>query len=341
MTRLCRSLIALLVAWPLLAAADELTLRPDHPDVYVVVRGDTLWDISGRFLEKPWHWPELWGVNPQIANPHLIYPGDRLRLVMTADGPRLVRDGATGGPGSLGPKVRATPLDTAIPAIPLRHIRAFLEEAVVLHSNRSADFAYVASAADEHLAVGGGDRVYGRNTAAQEGEQLDIFRIGDAYKDPETGEQLGYNGLYIGQAKVHKTGDPTTLGVTRSRREVLAGDVLIPADDALLQASYVPRAPAAPVRGHIIGVIDGVSQIGQHSVVVLSRGKRDGLELGNVLQVGQVPPPIHDPIARQQVQPPSDPAGTVLVFRLFDRVSYALVMTATRPMHVLDEVSSP
>lgn len=341
MTRLCRSLLLLLVTWPLFTAADELTLRPDHPDVYVVVRGDTLWDISGRFLEKPWRWPELWGVNPQVANPHLIYPGDRLRLVMTADGPRLMRDGMAGGPGSGGPRIRSTPLDTAIPAIPLKHIRAYLEEAVVLHSNRSADFAYVASAADEHLAVGGGDRVYGRNTTAQEGAQFDIFRIGDVYKDPETGEQLGYNGLYLGQAEVHRTGDPATLGVTRSRREVLAGDILIPAEEGLLQATYGPRAPAGPMRGHIIGVIDGVSQIGQHSVVVLSRGKRDGLELGHVLEVGQVPPLIHDPVARQQLQPPSDPAGAVMVFRLFDRVSYALVMTATGPMHVLDEVSSP
>jgi hypothetical protein len=341
MTRFCRSLMVLFTMWPLLAPADELTLRPDRPDVYVVVRGDTLWDISGRFLEKPWRWPELWGANPQVANPHLIYPGDRLRLVMTADGPRLVRDGAGGGPGALGPKVRATPIDTAIPPIPLKHIRAYLEEAVVLHSNRAADFAYVASAADEHLAVGGGDRVYGRNTSAQVGEALDIFRIGDVYRDPETGEQLGYNALYIGQANVQKTGDPATLGVTKARREVLAGDVMIPAEESLLQAAYVPRPAPATARGHIIGVIDGVSQIGQNSVVVLSRGKRDGLELGHVLQVDQVPPPIHDPVARKRVQPPSDPAGTVMVFRLFDRVSYALVMTATRPMHLLDEVSSP
>ena len=340
MTRICRSLIAVLAMWPLLAPADQLALRPDRPDVYVVVRGDTLWDISGRFLEKPWRWPELWGVNPQIANPHLIYPGDRLRLVMTADGPRLVRDGAASGPGSLGPKVHATPLDTAIPAIPLKHIRAFLEEAVVLHSNQKSDFAYVASAADEHLAVGGGDRVYGRNTPAQAGEALDIFRIGDAYRDPDTGENLGFNALYIGQATVQRSGDPATLGVTKSRREVLAGDVMIPADDSLLQAAYTPRA-AQGVRGRIIGVIDGVSQIGQHSVVVLSRGKRDGLELGHVLQVNQVPSPVDDPVTRERVQPPSDPAGTVMVFRLFDRVSYALVMNATQPMHLLDEVSAP
>jgi len=341
MTRLCRSLIALLATLPLLASADDLALRPDRPDVYVVVRGDTLWDISGRFLAKPWHWPKLWGVNPQIANPHLIYPGDRLRLVMTADGPRLIRDGEAYGSGDMHPKVRSTPLETAIPAIPLRHIQAFLEEAVVLRSNRPGDFAYIASVADEHLAVGGGDRVYARNTAARSGESLDIFRIGDAYRDPETGEDLGFNALYIGQADVHKTGDPATLGVTRARREVLAGDILIPAEGGLIQASYTPHAPSHPVRGHIISVVDGVSQIGQHSVVVLSRGKRDGLELGHVLQVGQVPPPIDDLIARERLQPPADPAGTVMVFRLFDRVSYALVMTATRPMHLNDEVSPP
>ncbi len=339
MTRLCRSLFALLAVWPLLASADDLALRPDHPDVYVVVRGDTLWDISGRFLSKPWHWPKLWGVNPQIANPHLIYPGDRLRLVMTADGPRLIRDGE--GSGGLSPQVRATPIDTAVPAIPLKHIRAFLDEAVVLRSNQPGDFAYVASAADEHLAVGGGDRVYGRQTSAEKGQSLDIYRIGDAYRDPESGEALGYNALFIGRTSVQRPGDPATLSVVEARREVLPGDVLIPTDDRPLQASYMPHAPAAPLRGHIISVVDGVSQIGQHSVVVLSRGRRDGLELGHVLQVRQVPPPINDPVARQHVQPASDPAGTVMVFRLFERVSYALVMTATRPMHVLDEVTPP
>lgn len=341
MTRLRRSLLAALAALPLLTSADELALKQDHPDVYTVVRGDTLWDISGRFLEKPWKWPTLWGANPQIANPDLIYPGDRLRLVMTPDGPRLVRDGASAGPGSIGPKVRSTPIETAIPAIPLKDIRAFLEEAVVLRSNRPQDFGYVAAAADEHLAGGNGDRVYGRNTVATAGQPLDIYRVGDAYRDPETGEALGFNALYIGQADVQKSGDPAALLVTRARREVLAGDVLIPTDNSLLQAGFLPHAPPQTVRGHIIGVVDGVSQIGQHSVVVLSRGKRDGIELGHVLQVRQVQPVIDDSVAHQSVQPASEPAGTVMVFRLFDRVSYGLVMTASRPMHVLDEVSPP
>lgn len=341
MTRLRHSLFALLAMWPLLAGADELALRPDHPDVYVVARGDTLWDISGRFLSKPWYWPKLWGVNPQIANPHLIYPGDRLRLVMTADGPRLIRDGDAYGSGGLSPQVRATPIDDAVPAIPLKYIRAFLDEAVVLRSNRPDDFAYIASVADEHLAVGRGDRVYGRQMSAEKGQSLDIYRIGDAYRDPESGEALGYNALFVGRASVQRPGDPATLSVVEARREVLAGDVLIPTDDRPLPTSYMPHAPTGLLRGHIISVVDGVSQIGQHSVVLLSRGRRDGLELGHVLQVRQVPPPINDPVTRQHVQPPSDPAGTVMVFRLFERVSYALVMTAIRPMHVLDEVTPP
>lgn len=340
MTRLRRSLLCLLALCPFLASADELTLRPDHPEIYIVVRGDTLWDISGRFLEKPWNWPKLWGVNPQIANPHLIYPGDRLRLIMTDDGPRLVRDGM-GGPGGLSPKIRSTQLDTAIPPIPLRHVQAFLEEAVVLRSNKPSDFAYVAAAADEHLAAGEGDRIYGRQLDAGPDTSFDIFRIGPAYMDPETGEALGYNALYIGQAVVQRAGDPATLGVSKARREVLAGDVLIPTDNRPLQAFYAPRAPDDAIRGQIIGVVDGVSQIGQHSVVVLNRGQRDGIELGHVLQVRQVPQPINDPVTRERIQPPSDPAGTLMVFRLFERVSYALVMNATGPMHTLDEVVTP
>lgn len=338
MTRTCRWLLSAFLLCPLLARADDIALRPDHPDVYVVQRGDTLWDISGRFLSQPWRWPQLWDSNPQIANPHLIYPGDRLRLVMTADGPRLMRDG---GPDHLSPQVRATLLDSAVPAIPLKQIRAFLEEAVVLASNRPADFAYVAAAADEHLVVGGGDRVYGRGTAAASGQLLDVYRIGNAYRDPDSGEALGYNALYVGRASVQRPGDPATLSLVEARREVLSGDVLIPTDPRPSQASYAPHAPAGPVRGHIIGVVDGVSQIGQHSVVVLSRGKRDGLELGHVLQVRQVQAPIDDRVAHESVVPPSEPAGQVLVFRLFERVSYALVVNANRPMHVLDEVTPP
>ncbi|MGK2940681.1 MAG: LysM peptidoglycan-binding domain-containing protein [Immundisolibacter sp.] len=340
MTRTRYWLLSLFFLWPLLAGADDLALRPDHPDEYVVVRGDTLWDISGRFLEKPWYWPKLWGVNPQISNPHLIYPGDRLRLVMTADGPRLIRDGG-GGPDRLSPQVRSSAIDTAIPPIPFKHVQAFLEEAVVLRSNQPSDFAYVAAAADEHLTVGAGGRVYARQTSAETGQMLDIYRIGDPYFDPETGEALGYAALFIGQGKVQRSGDPATLAVIKARREVLAGDVLIPTDDRPMQASYLPHAPSSEVRGHIISVVDGVSQIGQYSVVALSRGRRDGLELGHVLQVRQIQQPIDDPVARQRVQPPSEPAGAVIVFRLFERVSYALVMRASRPMHVLDEVTPP
>lgn len=327
----------LLAPW---AWAETLALRPDHPERYVVQRGDTLWDISGRFLSKPWRWPELWGVNPQVENPHLIYPGDVLRLVWTEDGPRLVR-GGEGGTVRLSPQVRETPIRDPIPAIPLAKIRPFLESAVVLHSTDVSRFSYVVEGPDARVLSGHGDRVYARRVNAPKGTRYDLFRVSTPYVDPDTGEHLGYAALYIGEGALAEPGDPGVVRVARSQREVLPRDLLIPQARTPLIPYFYPHAPTHSLAGRIIDVVDGVTQIGQFDIVVLNRGVREGVEVGHVLAVAQQQRLTTDPVSFETLTVGGDPAGYVMVFHVFERVSYALVVGAERPMHLHDEVRTP
>lgn len=338
-TRLRAACCALLLvsAW---ASAETLALREDHPDRYVVKSGDTLWDISGRFLAQPWRWPEIWGVNPQVGNPHLIYPGDVLRLVWTADGPRLVRDGM-GDSGRLSPRVRVTPITDPIPALPLSRVRQFLEEAIVIRDADVRRYPYVVEGDDARVVNGGGDIVYARRTQGQNGQRFDLFRLGEPYVDPDTGEHLGYAALHVADGELLEAGDPARLHLRRARREVLPRDVLIPEAARALMPNFYPHPPGAPVAGRILSVVDGVSQIGQYSVVVLNRGRRDGLESGHVLAVKQRTRRTPDPVDGDTVLITGQPAGHVMVFHVFERVSYALVMAATRPIHLHDEVCNP
>ena len=185
-----------------------------HPDRYVVVKGDTLWDISERFLDNPWLWPEVWHVNPQIENPHLIYPGDIITLVYI-DGKPQLRIQRGKGTFKLSPQARVERLDKAIPTIPVDAIQQFLSQPLVADQSTLMDAAYVVSSADEHLIVGMGDRIYVRGIAEEDGNRHHIFRPGGPYVDPETKEILGYEAMYLGDGTVDKFGDPSTLTLTR------------------------------------------------------------------------------------------------------------------------------
>lgn len=340
---MARRLLALLLVLACVPAAraETLALAPDHPERYVVQRGDTLWDISGHFLRQPWRWPELWSVNPQVENPHLIYPGDVLRLVWTTDGPRLVRDGAGGGTLKLSPRVRETPITEPIPAIPLGKIRAFLERAVVLRSDDLARFSYVVEGPDARVVSAHGDRVHARHVEDPDGTQYDLFRLGEPYIDPDTGEHLGFAALHVGEGELTRAGDPGQVLVRRSSREILPRDVLIPQVRTPLIPYFYPHAPDHDVGGRIMAVVDGVTQIGQFDIVVLNRGAREGLEVGHVLGVNQSLRAIPDPVTQERVVLSGAPAGHVMVFHVFERVAYALVMDASRPMHVRDELGLP
>ncbi len=323
-----------------LMLADDL-LRADHPDQYTVVKGDTLWDISGRFLRSPWRWPDIWYVNPQIANPHLIYPGDVLELVYIDGKPQLRM---RRGPLKLSPTVRSTPWDGAIPTIPVDAIGPFLTRPYVLDKDQLDSAPYIVDFADEHILGGAGQKAYVRRIDETEPLKYEIVRPGGPYKDADTGEILGYEALYIGTSELQRTGDPATVFINSTDLESVIGDRLIPAGEEKATANFTPHAPAQPVEGSIIAVMNGVSQIGQYNVVVLDRGANDGLKPGTVLRVDQRGEVIRDvvtPDSRDTVTLPDEEAGLLMVFRTFERVSFGLIMHASRVMHVDDRVRNP
>ncbi|WP_455234928.1 LysM peptidoglycan-binding domain-containing protein [Thiogranum longum] len=323
--------------------ADQVVLRDGHPDRYVVVKGDTLWDISERFLESPWLWPEIWYVNPQVENPHLIYPGDVLTLVYV-DGKPQLRVERGKGTYKLSPQARAERLDKAIPTIPIDAIQQFLTQPLVADQDTLENAAYVVSSADEHLIAGAGDRIYARGVDADQGDRYHIFRPGDAYIDPDTGEVLGYEALYLGDGSAEKFGDPSTLRLTRTNREINIGDRIMPMTQEDVYAYFTPHAPKEEVEGRIISVVDGVTQIGQYQVVAINRGTREGIDVGTVFEIYQAGQLIPDQVSKErnaQVQLPDEKAGLLMVFRTFEKVSFALIMKATSALHVGDRVRNP
>ena len=325
------------------AYADQVVLKDGHPDRHVVVKGDTLWDISGTFLDSPWLWPEIWYVNPQIDNPHLIYPGDVITLVYVDGEPQLrVQRGK--GTFKLSPKVREERLDKAIPTIPIDAIQQFLTQPLVADKETMENAAYVVSSAGEHLIVGAGDRIYARGLADDQGDRFHVFRPGDPYIDPVTNEVLGHEALYLGDSSVERFADPATLKLTRTTREINIGDRLMPMTQEDVHAYFAPHSPDASIEGSIISVVDGVSQIGQYQIVVLNRGSREGVDVGTVFEIYQAGDRIMDQVSKERnasVKLPDEKAGILMVFRTFDKVSFGLIMKATSALHVGDIVRTP
>jgi len=332
-------LLSALLGMP--AFADNL-LRDGHPQRYTVVKGDTLWDIAGRFLRSPWRWPDIWHVNPQVKNPHLIYPGDILELVYVDGKPQLR---LTRGPShiKLSPEIRSRPWDGAIPTIPVDAISPFLTLPYVLNEGEGETLPYIVSFADRHIIGGAGQKAYVRSVD-QKGVKFHVVRPGEAYRDAETGEILGYQATYIGRVESLRTGDPGTVFFNNTERESLIGDRLVSVETERPWTNFIPKRPNGDIEGSIISVVDGLTQIGQYNVVVIDRGERDGLTAGDVLRIDQRGATIRDIVVSrgtEKVTLPDEQAGLLMVFRTFERVSYGLVMNATSPLHVLDRVRTP
>lgn len=326
-----------------LVHADTVKLNPNHPDQYVVVKGDTLWDISARFLANPWEWPEIWHANPQIANPHLIYPGDIISLVYIDGQPRLVLKRGS-GTFKLTPEGRIIPLDQAIPTIPLDAIKQFLMEPTIVGKDELDKAPYIVEHKGERLLSATSDSVYARGIKDFNIRQYAIVRKGNDYIDPITQEVLGYEARFVGNAKLYRTGDPSTLRLIRTTRETLIGDRLLPSGEEQYNTSFTPRAPTSPIDGRILSVLDGVSQIGSNQVVVINKGTRDGLEPGHVLDIYQSGDTILDTVSKDRkdtVTLPDEKAGVLMVFRTFEKLSYGLVMKASRNINILDAVRNP
>src|SRR5690606_1561714 len=324
-------------------------LNPRHPDTYVVQRGDTLWDISAMFLRDPWFWPEIWQVNPQVDNPHLIYPGDIPSLAYVDGRPVIQHErgvsGASGGVERLSPRVRSEPLEEAIPTIPFETIRAFLSRPALLDRDQLETLPYIL-AHSEGLMSSSGREVYVRGTDdAPIDTVFNVVHAGEELVDPDDNEVIGYEGIYVGQGRVRRTGDPSTLRLSETTREALVGDYLLE-EEGIAPIDFIPRSPEEQIEGRIISVVDGVSLIGQYQVVVINRGARHGIEPGHVLRVFQTGEVIRDTVGRrgafgEKVRLPDEPAGIMMAFRTFDRISYALIMEATSEIRVLDTVRNP
>ncbi len=331
--------------------SEPVPLAPGAPDEYVVQVGDTLWDIAATFLRDPWYWPEVWYVNPQVENPHLIYPGDVLALV-TIDGQQRITT-VRGSTYRVSPTARVTPLTEAITSIPYEQIAAFLSKGLVLEKGQADQLPYILTTRGDHLMASAGNEIYIRGgQPSPNGTRFSVVHVGDELRDPDNNDLIGYQGIYVGEGSQSRGGDPATVALTDTNREALAGDRLIP-ETVEIPLNFFPKAPDMQVEGRIISVVDGVSLIGQYQVVVLNRGARNGLAPGDVLTVFQAGEKIRDRFAGgsflgtsgfmggETVTLPDEAAGTVMIFKVYDRIGYALVMEATSDIHVLDAVRNP
>ncbi len=338
-------------------------VNPSAPMRYTVKRGDTLWGISSMFLRDPWLWPEIWYDNPQVHNPHRIYPGDVLVLAYGADGrPRIYvkrsLESSSSGDADvydvtrLEPHLRSSPLDGAIPTIPYAEIAAFLSRPSVVSAEQLDHAPHVLAFRDEHQVVGEGEDAYVRGLDAPVGTRFLVMHIDEKLRDPDTGHVLGYQGLYTATAVVARTGDPAKVTLIDSARETLRGDVLIP-DEGGNPLTFEPQAPSVPVRGRIIYVIDNVDAIGQYDIVAINRGTSQGVRPGTVLAVDQAGEFVADrgvvaydkwgrsDTFAHQVRLPDERAGTLLVFKAYDDMSYALVVGASDTLQTADIVRNP
>jgi nucleoid-associated protein YgaU len=329
-------------------ATPPLELAKDAPDRYIVVRGDTLWDISGKFLQKPWRWPEIWQLNrEQIRDPHWIYPGNVVYLDMSSGQPRLRLGQPVGDSGSaLGtvkvqPTARADSLrDNAIPTISSSVIAAFVNRPLIVSEDQLKTNPRILATQDGRVNIGRGDLAYVRGIKDDTVTDWHIYRQARAILDPDTRKPIAYEALFVGSARLERTGDPATLRITGTSEEVGVGDRLIPAELGR-PFNYAPHPPSQDVSGRIVSIYRGVSQVGRNSVVAVNLGQKTGLEVGNVLAIKQKGREIFDKDTKEKVRLPDEPTGHLLIFRVFDSISYGLVTAASDSVSIGDMVANP
>lgn len=340
MRKLIISLICCLL--PVFALAATPEIRDNAPDRHIVVKGDTLWDISAMFFKDPWKWPQIWGMNKDsIRNPHWIYPGQV-----------IVLDRRTGTLhiGEISPEptnvVKLSPQvlteassHNAIPSIPSEDIVPFLSRPLVIEDNNLHNAPSIVGTYEGRVILGTNDIAYVQNLPRDKGLSWQIYRLGQTFVDPETHETLGHEAIYLGDAKVQQFGNVSTLKITKAFEEINKGDLLVQAVPRLFD-NYIPRAPASSISARVISIYGGVSEAGQNAIVTINKGQRDGIENGYVLALYHKGDVIKDdqgnPLALPDIR-----YGLLFVFRTFDKVSYALVMQTTLPVELLDAAKTP
>ena len=325
------------------ALADTIEIKGDAPQSYTVVKGDTLWDISGKYLEKPWRWPELWEGNPQIANPHLIYPGDIISLSYVDGQPRLGINRAH-GTMKLSPKIRSTPIDDAIPVLPLGAVKQFLLKLALLDKATIDSAPYVVRGEEGRIVVTQGQRVYVKGLSDTGDKGYQIYHAGDPINDPATGDLIAYESIFAGDAKLDQLGDPSTLLVTSNTREISVGDIALARDADSIITDYYPKVPDKQLNGQVLDIIGGIGAFGRFQSVIINLGTSDGLARGHVLSVfakGETVLDTVSPERKDTVKLPDERAGSVIVIEAHENLSYAFVVESRQHMRVLDEVRTP
>jgi hypothetical protein len=357
------SLICFLL--PILAFAAEpenpsdilMDVRSDAPDRHIVVKGDTLWDISGKFFKDPWKWPHIWGLNKDlIKDPHWIYPGDVIFLDRSSGTLRIGENGTapagriggmaaassvseTGGVGRLSPRVRESPSShDAIPSIPANAIAPFLSRPLIIETSELKKAPTLIGAREGRVILGNDDTAFAKGLPSDKGDKWLVYRPGKTFVDPDTDEVLGIEAIYLGNAEVTNFADVSTVAITSAVEEIHAGDHLVlPSVEEV--NTYLPRAPDSKISSRIISIYGGVTQGGQNSIITLSKGHRDGIEVGHVLALYRKGEAVKYEGKRYTL--PDERYGLVFVFRVFDKVSYALVMQTKLPVQVLDRANTP
>ncbi len=371
------------------AYAEDIRLQKNHPERYTVVKGDTLWGISGKFLKDPWQWPKVWRMNrQQIKNPHLIYPGDVVVLDNSSGSPqlRLLHETVT-----LDPGIRVEPLaKEAIQTIAPSVITPFLSQPLLIENGKLDGAPRIIAGPDNRVILSPGNRIYVNAINEGQGNHWNIYRAGEQLTDPDTKEVLGTEAIYLGDADITRYGTPATGEIVSAKEEIFTKDRLVISPDAF-QSSFVPHAPEKQINGRIMRIYGGVAEGGPNTVVSINRGKNDGLEEGHVLAINRYGRVIKDPeyqapkskevvaeqknlkelnfdvqtgadgkkivnfekapvqtpqqtkvaLAPGEVKLPDERVGLLMIFRTFDRVSYALIMNATESVHTLDAVQTP
>ncbi|HEY7883887.1 MAG TPA: LysM domain-containing protein [Cellvibrionaceae bacterium] len=339
--------VLVLMTTSLMAWADDTTpFKESSPDEYVVREGDTLWGIAEMYLDSPWQWPEIWHANPEIDNPHLIFPGDLVRMVYIDGKPRLTVERTTlmvpASDATLRPTIRVLPIEEAIPAVPLDKIAAYLSRSRIVMPEDVADAPYMLAGTERRIITGKGDHAYARGDFSSDLENYGVFREEETFVDSETKEFLGVLAYGVGAVRIDRIdGDIAKVYVTRSEEELRTGDILLATQERSVDAIFYPSSPDMPIRSEILAVDGGVNNIGKLDVVVIKHGEREGLQVGNILAVYQRGEQVNDPIAGKTVQLPDERVGLLMIFRTFEKLSFAIMMEAERPIAVGDRLLNP
>lgn len=344
----------IVIAETVTAPTKEIRLKASHPRQYTVKKGDTLWDISSLFLRDPWFWPEIWQKNPQIQNPHLIFPGDVLTLVYVDGQPQIfvnqtqykVIQRADGKLPikKLSPRIRTKALQASIPNIPGDAIRQFLNKPRVVTKEQLDNAPRIIASDEERLVLASGDRVYIRGEIDKERVRFSVFRPGDELRDPVTNELLGHEAKHSGEVHITTYGDPATGNITSSIREILIGDRLLAEDKSKLENLFFPKVPDADVNAQIISLYDALFGVAQYQIVVINKGRQDAMEVGHLLATYTQGATVYDRFDKGRSKPiklPDERSGLVMLFKVFDRVSYGLILESERVIRKYDFVHTP